>query len=135
MAEQLHESRQVGWCVHTPPNETVDEDGNLAQTPEAELDPRAPAERRFDHPDVIRLRRHLKDQSGIPGLEICAPGELDRIVEIFHRDGFVVVKDLLTPAQVADWNAGCERVMGEILAYPGQGQRKYITETRRLPRR
>ncbi|MEM7099113.1 MAG: phytanoyl-CoA dioxygenase family protein [Pseudomonadota bacterium] len=125
----------LGWCEHTPPNESVDNAGNIVPTADGALDPRAPSERRYDAPEVNRLREHLRANSGIHGLEICDPDEHERILRIFQRDGFVVVRDLLNPTQVEQWHAECDRVMRNILAHPGQGERKYCTESYRLPHR
>ena len=54
---------------------------------------------------------------------------------IFHRDGFVVVRDLLNAEQLSRFREGCARVLREILSVPGKGKRKYMAETGRLPHR
>ena len=54
---------------------------------------------------------------------------------IFYRDGFVVVDNLLTLDQLETWRAAGARVLKQILAIKGEGGRKYITETKRLPHR
>lgn len=127
----------VGWDEHTLPNETVDLDGNL--NPEdrgfGKPDPRAPSSRRYDDPEVQALREHLKANNGIKGLEICAPDEVERAVRIFHRDGFVVVKDVLDPEKLDEFRSAAARVLKKFLRFPGQGGRKYLTESTRLPHR
>jgi len=127
----------VGWCEHTPPNETVDAYGNpsIEALGFSARDPRAPRRRRYDDPEVCRLREYLGERNGLRGVEICAPDEVERAARIFRRDGFVVVRDLLDAERLARWRQGCARVLREILRVPGQGDRKYMTETARLPHR
>ncbi len=127
----------AGWCAATPPNETTDEHGApFVPTLESrQVDPRAPGTRRYDDPDVERLRARLKDKNGIVGLEMVEPHEVERAARIFFRDGFVVVKNLLDPERLATWRAASARVLKQILEIPGLGARKYITETGRLPHR
>ena len=44
---------------------------------------------------------------------ILAPTELDRAANIFHRDGFVCIKDTLTPDQLKFAQAGAARIIKE----------------------
>jgi hypothetical protein len=134
---KVYGETQVGWCAFTPPNETVDEFGNpsIQELGFTAADPRAPARRIYDDPAVSDLREYLRRHNGMHGLEICAPGEIDRAARIFHRDGFVVVRDLLGRDHLDRFRAGCARVLKEILEIPGAGRRKYMTETGRLPHR
>ncbi len=127
----------IGWDALTPPNETVDDDGNPAPSNPgfAVPDPRAPRRRAYDDPDVVALREHLRQHNGIHGLEIVDPGDVERAARIFRRDGFVVVRDLLDAPRLEQIRAGCARVLGDILAIPGFGGRRYVTETQRLPHR
>ena len=133
----VHEDTDIGWCEATPPNETVDADGqpSVEALGFAASDPDAPSVRRYDHPEVATLRAHLREHNGIRGLEICAPDEIERIVRIFRRDGFVVVRDLLDEAQLQTFRDGCARVLRDLLEIPGIGERKYLTESFRLPHR
>lgn len=133
----VHEASEVGWCSRTQPNETVDADGNLKPSDLGfgVADPRCPARREYDNAQVEALREELRDNNGIRELEICEPGEIDRAVRIFHRDGFVVVRDLLDPDTLDRFRAGCVRVLRQILEIPGIDGRKYITESNRLPHR
>ena len=128
---------RVGWDERAAPNETVDHDGNLF--PEDRgfgvPDPRAPARRCTDDAEVQRLREHLRLHNGIQGLEVCDPSEVERAAGIFHRDGFVVVRDLLGPDQLASLREASARVLTQILEVPGEGGRKYLTESFRLPHR
>ena len=127
----------VGWDAATPVNETVDQHG--VPFPEQRgfgvPDPRAPSQRAYDHPDVQRLRETLRRENGIRGLEVCAPHEVERAVRIFHRDGFVVVRDLLDEEHLARFRRGSARALAQILETPGSGERKYMTESGRLPHR
>src|SRR5580704_9503196 len=127
----------VGWCAATPPNETTDEDGRpLVRTAGfTAADPRAPGRRVYDDPEVVALREHLRRDNGLRGLEIVAPDEIERAKRIFYRDGFVVVRDLLDPDMLATMREASARVLAQILAIPGFGGRKYMTESGRLPHR
>ena len=127
----------AGWCAATPPNETADEDGRPLVRREGftAADPRAPARRVYDDPEVCALREHLRRFNGLRGLEIVEPHEIERARRIFFRDGFVVVRDLLDADQLRAFREASARVLRQILDIPGFGGRKYITETARLPHR
>lgn len=128
---------KVGWDEHLPPNEHVDENGNFVtgQPGYGEPDPRAPARRARNHQEVQALRHHLRENNGIRGLEICEPREVERAARIFHRDGFVVVKDALSADALAAMREACERNLRTILSKPHASDRKYVQETGRLPHR
>jgi Phytanoyl-CoA dioxygenase (PhyH) len=134
---KVYGATTVGWDEHTPPNETVDDDGNpsLNNPGFGIADPRAPKRRVYDDPEVVALREHLRAHNGIHGLEIVDPADTQRAARIFHRDGFVVVRDLLDAEQLQRFRAGCARVLADILAIPGLNGRRYMTETSRLPHR
>lgn len=127
----------VGWDARTPPNESVDAEGQPSRNPQGfgVPDPRAPSRRSSDDPDVQRLRAYLRQHNGVHGLEICAPEEVERAARIFRRDGFVVVRDLLDQNGLARFRDACARTLRTILELPGQDGRKYLTETGRLPHR
>ncbi|MDE0008083.1 MAG: hypothetical protein OXS50_07385, partial [Gammaproteobacteria bacterium] len=126
----------VGWDAAVPPNEVVDEDGAPMQSMVGRApDPRCPSRRAIDDPEVQALRRHLKANNGIRGLEICTADEVERATRIFRRDGFVVVRDALDAAHLALFREGCARVLKEILAMPGRDGRRYLAESGRLPHR
>ncbi|MDH3643128.1 MAG: phytanoyl-CoA dioxygenase family protein [Gammaproteobacteria bacterium] len=128
---------EVGWDERTPPNETVDDEGNPFPIERGFglPDPRAPKRRVYDDAEVQALREYLRKHNGIHGLEICSPDEVDRAARIFRRDGFVVVRDLLNAEQVNRWRLGCARILKALLEIPGLDGRKYVTETGRLPHR
>ena len=134
---QVYGDTLVGWDENTPPNETVDADGNVNPSHRGfgVADPNSPNQRVYNDPGVEALRSQLRQHNGIRGLEICEPHEIKRAARIFHRDGFVVVRDLLNAERLGRWREGCARVLGDILSISGQGNRKYVTETERLPHR
>jgi hypothetical protein len=127
----------VGWCAATPPNETSDEDGRplVRTTGFTAADPRAPARRVYDDPEVVALRERLRRENGLTGLEIVSPHEIERASRIFFRDGFVVVRDLLESEALNAFREASARVLQMILDIPGFGGRKYVTESGRLPHR
>jgi ectoine hydroxylase-related dioxygenase (phytanoyl-CoA dioxygenase family) len=49
-------------------------------------------------------------------VEVVDPTEAERAAAIFHRDGFVVVREALTAAQLAFAQAGARRVIAEQMA-------------------
>lgn len=69
-----------------------------------------------DAPEVRAKREYLQANNGIRGLEICQPAEVERAARIFRRDGFVVVRDALTPGQLAFLQSGVDRVVHEMMA-------------------
>jgi ectoine hydroxylase-related dioxygenase (phytanoyl-CoA dioxygenase family) len=46
-------------------------------------------------------------------VEILAPNEIEKAATIFHRDGFVAIKDALSPEQLRIAQAGAQRVIDE----------------------
>jgi hypothetical protein len=86
--------------------------GGEATAPTA-MDSAAPAD------EVATLRAHLEANNGIKGLEILAPGDLAHAVELFRRDGFVVIADVLNDEQTEILASGCHAVIAEILELDG----------------
>ena len=133
---RVHGDCDVGWDAMTPPNEVVDEYGVPALDPGfGEPDPRVPSRRVYEDPEVVALREHLRANNGIRGLEICTPDEVERAARIYRRDGFVVVRDLLNPEQLAHIRQGCAETLAEMLSQPGYPGRKYVAESGRLAHR
>ena len=134
---KIYGKTSVGWDAATPPNETTDDNGMpfVPALNSGQVDPRAPRARRYDDPDVQRLRKVFRQKNGIQGLEIVEPHEVERAARIFFRDGFVVVNNLLDPERLAVWREASARVLRKILEIKGEGGRKYVTETGRLPHR
>ncbi len=60
--------------------------------------------------EIKRLRDHLLTNNGIKGLEVVEPHEVERAARIFHRDGFVVVRDVLNEEQLEFMRGGCDRM-------------------------
>jgi hypothetical protein len=67
-------------------------------------------------PSTIALRAHLEANNGIKGLEILEAKDVARAVELFNRDGFVVVANILNDEQTEFLREGCDAVTAEILA-------------------
>lgn len=68
--------------------------------------------------------------NGIPNLEILDPQEVDRAVELFSRNGFVVVRDALDATQLEFLRKGVNEVVDSILALDpdrvgNRGPRRY----------
>ena len=137
------EPTQVGWDSKAAINETLDGDGNVVNEDaqrgfgQADKSPWTAGimRRDPDDPGVQALRSHLIENAGIRGLEICELHEVERACRIFHRDGFVVVKDLLSPELLGQMQEASARVLADILALPGPEGRKYLCESGRLPHR
>ena len=62
------------------------------------------------------LRQHLEAHNGLQGLEIIKPDDIESAVRLFHRDGFVVIENVLAADQIAQLNEGCSQVIDEVLA-------------------
>lgn len=131
--------KQIGWVREVPPNGfrnrpsadlyanndnplgLASPDTGIETTPEhrnlAAGDPACVAwTRAYDDPHVAAFRERLAVSNGIRGLQILDPHEVERATQLFHRDGFVVIRDALTPAQTARLKAAAERQLDEILA-------------------
>lgn len=76
---------------------------------------RQAGERQTD-PQLIEARAYLEANNGIRGLEILKPGETRHAVELFRRDGFVVISDVLDREQTEILARGCAEVVADILA-------------------
>lgn len=115
----------LGWNAVVPPNGgdrsayvTAESNDNPLglETPTGELeiettpehrnlvagDPRCVGwSRAYDDPGVIALRERMREQNGIPDLEVVAPEDVERATTVFHRDGFVAIANALTHEQLA----------------------------------
>ena len=138
-------SEGIGWDVATGINETTDAEGTVFEgqfnngTNNGEADGshwvRQMRSRSRDDAGVVALREFLRDNNGIKGLDIVGPDEPERAARIYHRDGFVAVGDVMTAEQLHHVREACCEVFAEILAYRGEGERAYHTESGRLPHR
>ncbi len=77
--------------------------------------------RAYDDPNVVALRERLRTRGGIPGLEVVAPDDVDRAVSLFHRDGFVAVRDALDPDRLDRLRAAADEVIATIEAADPEG--------------
>jgi hypothetical protein len=68
-------------------------------------------------PEVEKLRKYLAANNGIRDLEVVTPDEVERATDIFYRDGFVVVRDVLGGEQLEFLRAGCDRVIHEMMSF------------------
>ena len=134
---QIHGHTTVGWDINTPPNEYVDEYGHVVpkSVHYGERDPYTPRRRAYDDPEVVKLREYLRENNDLRDLEICSPSEVKRAARIFHRDGFVVVEDLLSTTLLAEMREVCANYLRQILAFEGLNGQRYMQESGRLPHR
>ena len=97
--------------------ETTPEHRNLVSG-----DPRcADWTRAYDDPHVVALRDRLRERNGIPGLEVVDPHDVVRATTLFHRDGFVAVRDALSPSALAALRAATDEVLATLLEADPQG--------------
>jgi len=64
---------------------------------------------------TIALRSHLEANNGIKRLDILGVKDVAKAIELFNRDGFVVVADVLEGEQIDFLRQGCNQVAAEIL--------------------
>ncbi|MEO1061121.1 MAG: phytanoyl-CoA dioxygenase family protein [Actinomycetota bacterium] len=136
----------IGWDASVPPNGFLDRAAVMAAstndnplglaTPEGEVaiettpehrnlvagDPRCVGwTRSYDDPGVVALRARLRERNGIPGLEVVTPDEVERAAELFHRDGFVAVRDAVDPDQLERLRGAAEEVIAVLHASDPDG--------------
>ena len=102
-----------GWFEDLPANEGMTARHQIGVTP-CDL-PREGWTRNYDNPHVRDLQEFLKQNNGIKGLELCEPHEVEKAVRIFHRDGFVAVKDCLSPEILARMRATTDRAIMQAI--------------------
>jgi ectoine hydroxylase-related dioxygenase (phytanoyl-CoA dioxygenase family) len=78
------------------------------------------AEPLAETPELAAQRAYLEANTGIRGLEVLGPSDVERAVTLFRRDGFVVIADVLTAEQTAFLKEGCNAVAAEVLALDQQ---------------
>ena len=71
--------------------------------------------RSYDDPGVSALRERLQAENGIKGLELVSPDDISRAAELFHRDGFVAVKDALDPDQLECIRAASYKAVADLM--------------------
>jgi hypothetical protein len=136
----------LGWNAAVPPNGFADRAaaaeyfsndnplGLATPTGEVEIettpehrnlvagDPRcATWTRSYDDPGVVALRARLRERNGIPGLEIVSPDDVERATALFHRDGFVAVRDAIGPAQLDRLRSAADEVIDTLVAADPEG--------------
>ncbi|MFT7246331.1 MAG: ectoine hydroxylase-related dioxygenase (phytanoyl-CoA dioxygenase family) [Candidatus Azotimanducaceae bacterium] len=67
-------------------------------------------------PDIVAKTHYLESHNGIQGLEILNPDEIDRARDLFYRDGFVVIQNVLSSEQLTRLKDGCDREIHSLLA-------------------
>ena len=131
--------KDVGWNATVPPNGFINRpsstanndnpDGLSTNIGEIEIettpehlnlvagDP-ACAEwtRRHDDPGVSALREHLRANNGIRGLELVSPDDPQRAAELFHRDGFVAIKDALNQDLLDRLRVAADTAIEQLMA-------------------
>lgn len=137
----------IGWNAEVPPNghhnravsggsssndnpsglATGVGDVDIETTPEhrnlVDGDPRcATWTRAYDDPDVTALRERLRERNGISGLEVVSPDDVDRATTLFHRDGFVPVRDALPPDQLDRLRAAAAEVIAMLVEADPAGE-------------
>ena len=65
------------------------------------------ADPRLYTPAIMAQRAYLEANNGIKGLSILEPGDTARALELFRRDGFVVIANVLTHEQTQFLANGC----------------------------
>jgi ectoine hydroxylase-related dioxygenase (phytanoyl-CoA dioxygenase family) len=86
------------------------------QAPRLALDELGWVGRDSQSPELQAQRDYLNTHNGIPGLEVLSPAEVERAASLFHRDGFVVIRDALDPEQLDLIRAGCDREIHQIVS-------------------
>eukprot|EP01050_Picozoa_sp_SAG11_P023371 SAG11_NODE_4676_length_1810_cov_1.639392_2_plen_122_part_00 len=74
---------------------------------------------KYDSPEVAALRKQLAEKAGIKGVEVvdpASPGFAKDAARIFHRDGFVLVKDCLTPEKLERVRTGAAYTIKNMVA-------------------
>jgi ectoine hydroxylase-related dioxygenase (phytanoyl-CoA dioxygenase family) len=74
------------------------------------------AEHHKNDPKISSLRTYLLANNGLQGLEILEENHIEHAVELFRRDGFVVIGGILDEEQIAILASGCKEVGDEIIA-------------------
>ncbi len=137
----------LGWNASVPPNgfhnhrrataEDPSNDNPLGlDTPVGEIeiettpehrnlisgDPRCETwTRAHDDPGVVALRARMWEHNGIAGLQVCDPDEVERAAALFHRDGFVAVRDAVPADQLDRLRNAAADVIEQLVAADPEG--------------
>lgn len=71
--------------------------------------------RSYDDPGVSVLRERLRRQNGIKGLELVSSDQVERAAELFHRDGFVAIRDAIGPEQLERMKAAANAAILQLM--------------------
>lgn len=77
--------------------------------------------RAYDDPGVVALRERMWERNGIPGLEVCDPHEVERAAALFHRDGFVAVRDAVPADQLERLRHAAADVIEQLVTADPEG--------------
>ncbi len=77
--------------------------------------------RTYDDPGVVALRERLRERNGIAGLEVLTPDQVERAAELFHRDGFVAVRDAIPPEQLERLRTAAADAIETLVAADPEG--------------
>jgi len=128
----------VGWNAAVPPNGFINRPRSIANndnpqglsTTAAEIEIETTPEhmnlvsgdpacaewtRKHDDPNVSALREHLREHNGLRGLELVSPDEPDRAAELFHRDGFVAVRNALNQTLLERMRAASDAAILQLM--------------------
>ena len=136
----VRQTKSLGWVESVPPNgfhnrvsgnsKSSNDNPQGLDTPVGEIeiettpehrnlvagDPRcATWQRKYDDPNVERLRQRMRERNGIPGLEVCRPDEVERAATLFHRDGFVAVRDVIPADQLARLRTAAHEIVDQLI--------------------
>ena len=57
----------------------------------------------LDQDEIDKRKKYLLSNNGIQGLEVFDHQEIEEIVRVFYRDGFVVVSNVLQPSNSSSY--------------------------------
>jgi ectoine hydroxylase-related dioxygenase (phytanoyl-CoA dioxygenase family) len=66
--------------------------------------------------EIQSLKQKLEQHNGITGLQVFEPDELEAIVDVFYRDGFVVAQNVLSADQLSVLKAACDEEVIKLLS-------------------
>lgn len=72
--------------------------------------------RNYDDPNVVSLRERLRKHNGIKGLQVVSPSDFKLAAQLLHRDGFVVVRDVLNENQLEQMHNASNVAVAELMA-------------------
>ena len=136
--KDLEVLENAGWNADVPPNGFINRpdtianndnpDGLSSKAAEIEIettpehmnlvsgDPSCTTwTRAYDDSGVSALRERLRAENGIKGLELVSHHDISRAAELFHRDGFVAIKDALDADQLERIRAAAYKAVADLM--------------------